>query len=146
MIIKNRNVANDRLGAGVLLLLKCCISVCLGDEGHPPVAPRPHLPGPHLGPCLVHLHAHAEPGVDVGGGMVGAPGLPHGRGDDPDLTPEVEEGTEEVDLGGDATEHAHGPTTENGTGRGTGGDTRLADEPGQLDRPTEDSLCNSFHH
>lgn len=96
-----------------MLLLKCVVSVCSGDEGHHPVVPlRTPRPAPHLSPLLTPLPVHAVPGEDGGGGMGVGPGPARGRGGVPDLTQEVEEGTEGPDPGGDMTEHDPGPTTE----------------------------------
>lgn len=118
-----------------MLLLKLHVSVCPGDEGHPPVVPLPRPPAPHLVPPLALPPAHAVPDVDAGGGMGGDPGPDRGRGGVPDLIPGVEEGS---DPGGDVTGHDHGPTTgterekgiETGTGTGTGDDIQHADERG----------------
>lgn len=123
-----------------MLLLKQRVSVCPGDEGHPPVAPLPPPPTPHLGPPLALLPVHAVPDVDGGEGMGGDPGPDRGRDGVPDLTPGVEEGTEGPGPGGDATGHDRGPTTESergtetGTETGTEDDTQRADELGKTPR------------
>lgn len=122
-----------------MLLLKQRVSVCPGDEGPPPVAPLPPPPAPHLGRPLALLPVHAVPDVDAGEGMGGDPGPDRGRDGVPDLTPEVEEGTEGPDPGGDVTGHGRGPTaetesergTETERGTGTGDDTQHADERGE---------------
>lgn len=127
-----------------MLLVKLCICVCLGDEGHLPVDPPP----PHLGPPLAHLPAHDEPG-GVGGEEMGTgQGVTHGRDGVPGPTPEVEEATEDLDHGGDMTGQDHGPTTETDTETGTetesgtemeietGEDIRTADEQGWIKLPT----------
>lgn len=111
-----------------------------GDEGHPPVAPRPPPPTPPLAPRLVLLPVHAVPDVDGEGGMGGDPGPGHGRDGVPDLTLGVEEGTEGAHPGGDETGHDRGLTTEKenergtetGTGTGIGDDTLHADERGPV--------------
>lgn len=122
-----------------MLLLKQCVSVCPGDEGHPPVAPLPLPPAPQLGPPLALLPVHAVLDVDAGGGTGGDPGPDHDQGGVLGLTPAVEEGTEGPHPGGDATGHDHGPTTETETesvrgteiGTGTGEDSQHADGRGK---------------
>lgn len=136
-----------------MLLLKQRVSVCPGDEGHPPVAPLPLPPTPHLGPPLALLPVHAVADMDGGGGMGGDPGPDRGQDGVPGLTPGVEEGTEGPHPGGDVTGHDHGPMTETesetgtgketeteigteiergtGTGTGTGDDTQHADVQGK---------------
>lgn len=130
-----------------MLLLKQCISVYPGDEGHPPVAPLP----PPLGPPLALLPVHAVPDVDEEGGMGGDPGHNHGRDDVPDLTPGVEEGMEGPDPGGDVTGHARGPTTETEIERGTetetgtGDDTQHAGERGRTPNVSQQLLIYTAH-
>lgn len=115
-----------------MLLLKQFVSVCPGDEGHPPVAPLPHPHIPHLGPPLALLPVHVAPGVDAGKGMGGD----RGREGVPGLTLGVEGGTGGPDPGGDVTGRDRGPTTETGseteTGSGTGDGTRHANERGPV--------------
>lgn len=103
-------------------LLKQHVSVCPGDDDHPPVIPLPPPPAPHHGRPLAHHPAHADPDVDAGGGMAGDPGPIRGRGGVPDPIPGVEE---ESVPGEDATVHDRGPTTETETERGTGTGTGI---------------------
>lgn len=121
-----------------MLLLNRCISLCPGDESHPPVAPLPPPHAPHLGHPHGHLHVHAVPDVDEGGGMGGDLGPDRGRGGVPDLTLGVEEGTDPRDPGGDETGRDHALTIETGSERGTetgtGDDTLHADEQGKTQR------------
>lgn len=116
------------------MLLKQCVSVIPGEESHPPVAPLPPPPAPHLDPPLALLLAHAVPDMAGGAGMGGGHGPDRGQDDDPDLTLGVEEGTEGPDPGGDVTGHHRGQMTESErgteTGTGTGDVTQHADDQG----------------
>lgn len=131
--VKQKYLYKDRIGAGLVLLLKGCVSVCPGDEGHPPVVPLLRL-GPHLSRPLAPLPAHGATGEDEEAGMEGVHA--HGRDGAPDLTPGVEEVTEGVDLGGDMTGHNLDPMTETEseteteTEKGTGDGTLHADGQG----------------
>lgn len=117
-----------------MLFLKHCNFACPGDEGHLPVAPLPPPPAPHLGLPLALLPIHAEPGVEEGGEMGIVHEADHGRDGVPDLTPEAEEGMEEVDPGEGVTGHDQGPMIETGSERGsekeTDDDTLHADGQG----------------
>lgn len=144
---RKRKHSGDRIGAGLVLLLKLHVSFCPGDEGHPPVIPLPPPPppAPHLVPPLALLPVHAGPVVGMGGGMAGDPGPNQGRGGIPDLIPGVEEGS---DPGGDVTGHDHGQMAETEreegteTGTGKGEDTQHADDQGKMTKclPTASDL------
>lgn len=116
-----------------MLFLKHCNFTCPGDEGHPPVAPLPPPPAPHLGLPLALLPVPAEHDEEEGGEMGVAHEAVHGQGGVPGLTPEAEEGMEEVVPGGDVTGHHQGPMTETGSERGTEKEDDIlhADEPGK---------------
>lgn len=134
---ENKASSEDRIGAGLVLLLKLLLSVCPGDGGHPPVVRLPPLPVPRLGPPLALRPVHAATGADAGGETGGARGLRRGLGGVPDPIPGGEEGP---GPGGDGTGHDRGPTTETerekgtGTETGTGDDIQLADERGWTPR------------
>lgn len=132
--MKARKYSEDRLGAGLVFLLRRCVSVCPGDEGPPPVAPLPPPPAPHLAPPLAPLPVRAVPGEDGEEGMGVVPGPARGRDGAPDLTHGAEEGTEGPHRGGDVSERSRGPTTEcereTETETGIGDDTLHEDERG----------------